>query len=467
MGKTAHFSADQRQTKMLNPPVVDTDVLYLTNMRYIPAEVKQLLRRNKLSYLQWPIDQFSHIRDRIGVVGTVIIDIDDPAVQPAFGPSRDGIGEQNLARIMEALEMEGIGVILLTNHKKSVRSFSLTPANSSFFQTSLRREFIDIDELWVRISLNLAYRKKTPRQAGITVKPAATVLDARYPLGNRNRESGDEESILSQHRKVSCGEQAFPRAGGANLAEQLRMAGRVQRDFLPAQLPNCDQLQWATLFLPAECVSGDIYDVVRIDEQHFGFYVADAVGHSMPAALLTIFIKQALVMRQTYENNYKIFSPAEVIKNLNNRMTGPADGGPNGGSGYQFATCCYCLLNIKTLQLTFARAGHPYPILIRPGQPPVQLELRGTLLGVFENAEYIQQTIQLAHGDKFVLYSDGAEPFIGRFEDLSGFHFKNQFCEIAPLPIVEMMDRLNRLVHNSDLSDAEVDDITAFGLQIL
>jgi sigma-B regulation protein RsbU (phosphoserine phosphatase) len=149
-----------------------------------------------------------------------------------------------------------------------------------------------------------------------------------------------------------------------NLTEQLRLAGLVQQDFLPAKLPNTDEVQWATIFLPAEWVSGDIYDIVRIDEQHIGFYVADIVGHGMPAALLTIFLKQALVMRETIENNYRIFSPAEVVKNLNLRMTAQKL------SGYQFATCCYCLLNTKTLQLTYARAGHPYPILIRSGQQP-------------------------------------------------------------------------------------------------
>ena len=71
----------------------------------------------------------------------------------------------------------------------------------------------------------------------------------------------------------------------ANMTEQLRMAGLVQRDFLPGQLPDSDRLRWAAAFLPAEWVSGDFYDIVRIDEQHIGFYIADVVGHGVPAAL--------------------------------------------------------------------------------------------------------------------------------------------------------------------------------------
>jgi len=254
---------------------------------------------------------------------------------------------------------------------------------------------------------------------------------------------------------------ADTQASRDNLAEQLRTAGLVQRDFLPRQLPNSDRFRWAASFLPCEWVSGDIYDIARLDEQHIGFYVADVAGHGMPAALLTIFLKQALVMRQTIGNSYRIFSPAEVMKNLNMRMAAQKL------SGCQFATCCYCLLNVKTLQLTYARAGHPYPILVRPQEQPRQLEIRGSLLGVFKNSEYIQETVQLQPGDKFLLYSDGIENFIGNFDEVSGFRFTEEFCSIRDLPILEMFGKLNSLAQSKKIDPSKVDDITAVGLEIL
>ena len=57
-------------------------------------------------------------------------------------------------------------------------------------------------------------------------------------------------------------------------------------------------MHFHTLFRPAGYVSGDLYDVARLDERRIGFYVADAVGHGMPAALLTMFIKHALVTKE-------------------------------------------------------------------------------------------------------------------------------------------------------------------------
>ncbi len=406
------------------------DVLYMTNQGHMPPEIKRLLKLRKLSHLVMPIDKYPQIRDNLDLIGTVIIDAQDLNMQ----------NQQNLARVIESLEMNHIGVILLTSKVDlPIKSFSLAPAKTSFSMVDTM-ESVSIDELWVRISVNLAYRKKSK---GISVRPAVP------------------ENQTGMYKNKLAEQLCMAGALVESLTGELRLAGLVQQDFLPSQLPNNEQMQWSTIFLPAEWVSGDIYNIIRIDEQHIGFYIADVVGHGMPAALLTIFLKQALVMRETIDNNYRIFPPAEVMKNLNVRLA------IQKLSGYQFATCCYCLLNTKTLQLTYARAGHPYPVLIRKKQKPQQLEIRGSLLGIFEQAEYTQQTVQLKPGDKLLLYSDGVEPFIGKFDDQAGFSFNDSFNEIKNLSIVDMTDGLHTCIQNKKISEAEVDDITMVGLEIL
>jgi sigma-B regulation protein RsbU (phosphoserine phosphatase) len=406
------------------------DVLYLTNDRSMPAEIKRLLIQKNLSFRLLAPDRFNEVRDRLHLIGTVVVDT-----------CGSDTCEQRLARIIECLEAEHMGVILLTGPMKvPVKSLSLSPTKTSFCLSS-ETEGDSIDELWTRINVNLAYRKGISSMA---VKPVLPPRSVHTIFKNKLAEQLDMTKALAD-----------------SLTEQLRLAGLVQQDFLPAKLPNTGETQWASVFLPAEWVSGDIYDVARIDEQHIGFYVADVVGHGMPAALLTIFLKQALVMRETIGNNYQVFSPAEVMKNLNLRMTAQKL------SGYQFATACYCILNTKTLQLTFARAGHPYPVLLRSGEPPRQLEVRGSLLGIFEQAEYFQETLQLQPGDKLLIYSDGAEPFIGSFSDQGSFGFNEEFCKTTEQPIVKMMDSFNGLMKNREIELSEIDDITLLGLEIL
>lgn len=243
-------------------------------------------------------------------------------------------------------------------------------------------------------------------------------------------------------------------------AKQLEMAGHVQRNFLPTRLPHAGNIRWAAMFRPAEWVSGDIYDIARLDEEHIGFYLADAVGHSMPAALLTMFLKQATIMRQTINDDYTIFKPWEVITTLNLRMS------EQELAGCLFATCFYGLLNIKTLQLDYARAGHPYPVLIRDNQL-VQLQSRGGLLGVFPEADFEQKSIQLQTGDKLFIFSDGAEPLIGASDNDGQFRFSKPFSEICRLPIDPMIETLTNMAKEYHFKPGEIDDVTAVAMEIL
>jgi len=413
-------------------PECFTDVLYLSSTATVPPEIKRLFKRRHLSFLALCIDEFPLVLQRLTLIGTVIIDAKD----------LDMPHQQKLARIIESLEMANVGAILINHRVKlPIRSFTLAGPPVKSFSLASTMESVSLDQLWVRISINLAYRKKG---SDLVCTPAAPRVRTAENGGNKLAEKLQITGALVD-----------------NLAEQLRMAGLVQRDFLPTRLPDTDRLRWATTFLPAEWVSGDIYDIARIDEQYIGFYIADAVGHAMPAALLTIFLKQALAMRQTVGSDYRIFTPAEVMQSLNRRITDQRL------SGYQFATCCYCLLNLETMQLTYARAGHPYPILIRPGEDLRLLEAQGPLLGIFEQSEYTQQTLQLRAGDKLFIYSDGAEPFIGSFSAVTGFCFSEEFSRLRDLSVTEMMDNFNGLIRSKKLEPSEVDDITAVALEVL
>jgi serine phosphatase RsbU (regulator of sigma subunit) len=386
-----------------------TDVLYLANQLQMPPEMMRLLKQKGLSFKILPMEMFPHVCTRLELIGTVIVDPE----------GLDNSQQQKLNEMAEYLETEKINTIFFGN---GAQDSELTSP-------------LSIEDLWATVSINLECRKRT------------LLVPSGAAAGTYSNELAEQLSMTE--------------ALIDNLAEQLRMAGIVQRDFLPTKMPACENLRWAATFLPAEWVSGDIYDIVRIDEHHIGFYVADVVGHGVPAALLTIFLKQALVMRRTENNSYRIYSPSEVITNLNKRMTAQKL------SGYQFATCCYCLLNIKTLQLSYARAGHPYPILIRPGQDIQKLELRGSLLGIFQKAEFPQQTTQLQPGDKLFLYSDGAEPFIGNFDDQDGFSFNEGFTRITSFPVDRMTDEFNELAQKQKIRPSEIDDITTVGLEIL
>jgi serine phosphatase RsbU (regulator of sigma subunit) len=187
------------------------------------------------------------------------------------------------------------------------------------------------------------------------------------------------------------------------LDEEMRLAARLQQDFLPKDLPRIGPVRFHTLFRPAGYVSGDLYDVMRLDETHVGFYMADAVGHGMPAALLTMFMKNALVTKQIDASGYRLLPPAQTMARLNDSLVA------QNLSHATFATAIYGLIDTRSLQLTFARGGHPNPIILRGDSGMECLRTDGSLLGIFPDETFAETTVQLAPGDRMIVFTDGIE----------------------------------------------------------
>ena len=246
-----------------------------------------------------------------------------------------------------------------------------------------------------------------------------------------------------------------------NFSEQLRIAGQLQRDFLPKHLPDDQNMKWSVFFQPAEWVSGDLYDIIRLDEKNIGFYIFDVVGHGIPAALLTIFLKQAMQLRETTGHQYRIFQPQEVMANLNDKLC------QQKLSGNQFATACYCVLNVETLEVTFCRAGHPYPIVVKKSGQLIRVESSGTLLGIFDHCRCDMAKVQLEKGDKLLLYSDGAEPFIGYCDDKGDFIFHEMFVQLVQNTAEKIKSDFADITRTSVINPAEIDDVTLMVLETM
>src|SRR2546428_9984628 len=170
-------------------------------------------------------------------------------------------------------------------------------------------------------------------------------------------------------------------------------------------MPEVGRVRSHTLFRPAGYVSGDLYDVMRLDERNVGFYLADAVGHGLPAALLTMFVKQALQTREITPggDGYRLLDPSETMRRLNNRLI------DQNLSHATFATALYGTIDVDTLRLTVSRAGHPSPIILRADGRAEALEPEGSLLGIFPDETYDSCTTQLHPGDRVIAYTDGVE----------------------------------------------------------
>lgn len=184
--------------------------------------------------------------------------------------------------------------------------------------------------------------------------------------------------------------------------EELELAACVQREFLPKAIPSVGGIDFQVLFRPAGYVSGDIYDIQRLDEEHVGFFVADAVGHGVPAALMTMVLTRSLTTKVLEGSTYRILEPRDVLGRLNREMVERHDESP------RFATAVYGVVNTRTRHVRIAGAGHPPPLVIE-GDSIERIETQGGLLGVFAEDTYDQNEITLTPEQALVVYSDGFE----------------------------------------------------------
>ena len=233
----------------------------------------------------------------------------------------------------------------------------------------------------------------------------------------------------------------------------------MQQDFLPKTLPQIGRVHFHTLFRPAGYVSGDFYDVMRLDEKNIGFYIASAVGHGVPAALLTMFIKHALATKQINGNGYRLLSASETMARLNQTLI------EQDLSAATFATAIYGTINVETLELTFARGGHPHPILLRADGKIEQKESEGGLLGVFPGESNDERIVQLNVGDRMLLFTDGIEVAFSADVETNKERWREEL-EGRQMPAEQLLSEFAQIIDRECGSLSPRDDLTMVVLEI-
>jgi serine phosphatase RsbU (regulator of sigma subunit) len=238
--------------------------------------------------------------------------------------------------------------------------------------------------------------------------------------------------------------------------QELELAQRIQASFLPQPLPQVPHVRFTVHYAPCSRVGGDFYDVFRLDENHVGFYVADAMGHGVPASLLTIFVKKGVRTKEVFGQQYRLIPPDEVLARLNRDLI------DQHLSEHPFITMGYALFNHLDGSLQFARAGHPYPLHV-PREGELQLwRQEGLLLGVVDG-RFPSQTFRLRPGDKLLLYSDGVDH--ATFEGQPPGADSLLACaeRHRHLPVQDFVARLTRELFRAA---AQPDDLTLLGVEM-
>jgi serine phosphatase RsbU (regulator of sigma subunit) len=185
------------------------------------------------------------------------------------------------------------------------------------------------------------------------------------------------------------------------IEQQLAVARQVQRELLPRECPGCAGLDFAVEFLPVFDVGGDFYDIFRVPNGDVAFVLGDVSGKGLPAALLMGVTHGAIRAASARWTRANLADLASQLNELLLERT----------SGNRYVTLFWGFVDGEGRTIRYVNAGHPPPLLLRPG-PDGGLEVErldagGTVVGLLPKAPYAAGEAILSDGDLLIAFSDG------------------------------------------------------------
>lgn len=181
------------------------------------------------------------------------------------------------------------------------------------------------------------------------------------------------------------------------LKQEMELARSVQQNLLSHDDLKISTFDFVTHNTPSFEVSGDYYDVIKLDDDRVMVSIADVSGKGMSAALLMANL-QAAVHSLIYEQ----YSIDELVRKLNNLIF-------SNTKASSYITFFISIINVDTGSMEYVNAGHNPPMIFRCDRDnnTEYLKPGGLLLGWLKDTQYSKGTEKMDLGDVLLLYTDG------------------------------------------------------------
>jgi sigma-B regulation protein RsbU (phosphoserine phosphatase) len=180
------------------------------------------------------------------------------------------------------------------------------------------------------------------------------------------------------------------------IERELGIAAEIQRKLIPLSIPQVPSVDLAVFSKPAHGISGDYYDIFKLDEKKLGLIVCDVAGKGVPAALVMIMIRSIVRLISSPKRDV-----ATTVRWINLGITGRLDID-------HYATLCFLIYDSDRREIYYSNAAHHPMLLYRQKTNKfIQIDTEGLPIGVERRAKYIQKKILVESGDIFIVYTDG------------------------------------------------------------
>lgn len=244
------------------------------------------------------------------------------------------------------------------------------------------------------------------------------------------------------------------------MLRELESARLIQKALMPKEVPEFGRLSIDYRYLPLEAVGGDYFSFTPLEEGGLGVFLGDVTGHGVPAALFLSLVRS--ISNKACRKHG--MNPGRYIELINNEVY-------RGMPSY-YLTAMYGVFTHApgdAVTFTFARGGHPYPILYRRDMDQVEfVKTSGNLLGWQEDRNFMETTISMRRGDRLFLYTDGipdaVNPRNEMLDSQEGYFdlFRDQDNGTLSKKLDGIIDGITRFRDSAPL----VDDIILIGIEI-
>ena len=193
------------------------------------------------------------------------------------------------------------------------------------------------------------------------------------------------------------------------LKAELSLAARIQTEALPKGQMEVGGITLNSFLKPAREVGGDLYDYFMLDDTHLFFCLADVSGKGIPAALFMMRAKELIKSGVKSGRQLEAF-----VREVNLELC-------SGNDECLFITAFFGIVNIRTLKLSYLRAGHEQPVLRRGSEITEVGEESNYPLGLFDDADFSADEIMLEPGDTLLVFTDGLNEGINEKNEEFGY----------------------------------------------
>ena len=244
------------------------------------------------------------------------------------------------------------------------------------------------------------------------------------------------------------------------MRKELELASRIQHMLIPenSTLPQNNHIRFTAFYHPHFSVGGDYYDCISLNNNEFGFCIADVSGKGISAAIL---------MSNFQANLRALFSDEitldQLVNRLNTRVMASA-------KGEKFITLFIGKYIVDRRELQYINAGHNPPLLYEENKKQLSMLMKGCVgMGMLDKIPATEMGVITMHEPtKMFCYTDGLVELLDESGVESGIEFGTEKIEGHVTNTHPIHENINDIIESHNILEGNTaifDDITILGIE--